>query len=794
MKKFIKDYLIIMIGCLFVIQPLLQNYFNPFRYLDEVVTILMAFYLIFFIFRTRRENGEEFKIVFLILAISLIGIIGNYHYKYQTDILPIMHDLFNTFKVFITLLGSICFMTDKVNKQIVIKKIASFVHLFLIIAVLLFLASLFNNHGMLTSDIRYGFRSYEFLFENPGTFAMYLYLCLFIQTVNLKYNKHTINLLFIVCNMFLCITTLRTRAFIFVIVYIILLFFIKEKKAFKIKWYHVLVILFLSIAIGYNSFNTYFNNPNTARSAFAKNCITIAKKNFPIGTGFATYGTDVAFTYYSKVYYEYDMNYIFGLAENDGRFAHDTYWPAIIGQFGMLGFILVVLLIVEIYKMIYKKINKDKYSILAILYTIVVMTVASIATSAFFHYNTVGWFFLLPLVFNKSIDDIKGEETIGLCIKYYHENYGGMLQAYATTKLIEKYGFKYEIIRYEKSKDILFYIKSIPRLFNNVLLNDKYEAFQKKLSYKKHPSFKKDDKKRMDAFDKFRKEKFSDKLSMIYHGYDNLCESSKRYEAVITGSDQLWSPAGLPTNFYNLKFVADDVKKISYASSFGVKEIPWYQKRRTADYLNRIDYISVRENAGQKIIKELTNRDVPVVLDPVFMFNEKEWKKLIPLEKKMNEKYIFAYFLGANIDHRKAVEELSKKTGYKIVTLKHLDQYVPYDENFGDYTPYDVSPADFLNYIRNAEYVCTDSFHGSVFSIIHKKQFVVFNRYNDKSKHSKNSRIDSLCDNLGINNCRYTGNIEDVLNNKIDFSQVDKKYKELRRKSEEYLKKALDIK
>jgi len=317
---------------------------------------------------------------------------------------------------------------------------------------------------------------------------------------------------------------------------------------------------------------------------------------------------------------------------------------------------------------------------------------------------------------------------------------------------------------------------------------------QKKMSFRNHPEFKENEKIRKKAFESFKDEKFNHRLSKIYYGYKNLCKGSLNYKTIITGSDQLWSPAGLPTNFYNLNFVDDNVRKVSYSSSFGVKEIPWFQKKRTASFLKRLDYISMRENAGKEIVKKLIGKDVPVVLDPVFMLDKEEWERLIPNERKISEKYIFAYFLGANIEHRKVVEKIAKKTGLKIVTLRHLDQYVKYDESFGDYAPYNVSPADFLNYIRNAEYVCTDSFHGSVFSIIHEKQFVVFNRYSDKSKHSKNSRIDSLCDNLGINTCRYQGNIDNIINNRIDYGLVEEKYKNLKRKSEDYLKKALDIK
>lgn len=380
---------------------------------------------------------------------------------------------------------------------------------------------------------------------------------------------------------------------------------------------------------------------------------------------------------------------------------------------------------------------------------------------------------------------------IGICIKYFHENYGGMLQAFATTKLLEKYGIDYEIVRYKKKKDLKFIIKSLPRIFNNVLLNDKYEALQKKLSFKEHPDMASNEKIRMQAFDQFRRKNFT-KLSKEYYGFDELCEGAKKYDAVITGSDQLWSPAGLPTNFYNLMFVPDNIRKISLASSFGVKYIPWYQKKRTKEFLNRIEFISMRENSGQKIVKELTGRDVPVVLDPVFMFNKDEWEKLIPSKKEYEDEYIFAYFLGKNPEHRKVVKEFAKKKKLKIVTLRHLDQFVEEDEKFGDYAPYDVGPDKFLNLLRGAKYVFTDSFHGAVFSIIHKKDFLVFNRYSDTSKHSKNSRIDSLCQNLEIKNCRYNGNIKSAFLENIDYGKVEKNYKELKAKTDEYIDKALE--
>ena len=177
----------------------------------------------------------------------------------------------------------------------------------------------------------------------------------------------------------------------------------------------------------------------------------------------------------------------------------------------------------------------------------------------------------------------------------------------------------------------------------------------------------------------------------------------------------------MPTNYYNLMFVPDDNAKISIASSFGVKEIPWYQKKMNDTViLNRIEYISMRENRGSEIVKELTARDVPTILDPVFFLSRNEWLERIPNKREINEPYIFAYFLGATQEYRNVVKKLARDKGMKVVALRHMDQYVEEDENFGDFAPYDVSPERFLNLLRNAEYVCTDSFHGTAFSILNE--------------------------------------------------------------------------
>ncbi len=381
---------------------------------------------------------------------------------------------------------------------------------------------------------------------------------------------------------------------------------------------------------------------------------------------------------------------------------------------------------------------------------------------------------------------------LGVCLKYTQNNYGSKLQALATVKMFEQLGLEYEIVRYNK-KTLGFYAKSLPRFFNIVFLNDRYEQFQQKLSMKQHPAVGEQIRLRNKAFDSFDVH-FEQHLSPVFKSYSHLKKScEKKYNKVITCSDQLWSPSALGSGFYNLMFVPEQIPKVSWASSFGVSKIPWYQKRRTKKYLRRIEHISMRENRGAEIVKEFTGKEVPVLMDPVFVFNKQEWETLVPVAKPEWGNYIFCYFLGPNPEHRKAAKELAQKTGKKIVTLRHLDRYVPEDESFGDIVLYDVTPNRFLNLLRNADYVCTDSFHGTAFSILNEKQFMVFNRYSNSSANSKNSRIDSVCQLLGLNDRRFTtaGELAEKMEQPIAYSTVANQVEQYRNKTKEYLQETL---
>ncbi len=381
-------------------------------------------------------------------------------------------------------------------------------------------------------------------------------------------------------------------------------------------------------------------------------------------------------------------------------------------------------------------------------------------------------------------------KKIGLCVCYDTKNFGSQLQVLATQKAVEELEYDYEVIRYKKKMTPVFVLQSLPRLFNPYFVKGKIRNIKRKKAIKKHEDIAKQVRVRNKRFDKFV-DKYFLKLSKPYVGYDALRENAKKYDGVLTGSDQLWLPGNLGSHFYTQEFVPDNVNKVAYATSFGVSSIPWYQRKRTRNYLNRFQHLSSRELQGSKIIKELTGGESITVADPTLLFSGEEWLNFIPNKMVVEGKYIFCYFLGDNPKHREISEELKAKTGFDIVTIPFLDNFVERDMSFGDKALYDVDAADFVNLIRNAEYVLTDSFHGSVFSILNHKKFVTFNRFMDNSKDSRNSRIDSLCSLLGLSERRYKTDIYETVNRDIDYKIVDQRVSKLRTDSKKYLCDAL---
>lgn len=385
-------------------------------------------------------------------------------------------------------------------------------------------------------------------------------------------------------------------------------------------------------------------------------------------------------------------------------------------------------------------------------------------------------------------------KKVGLAIVTYGTNYGTYLQAFATQQKIKKMGYDTEIINVESVKNEVgsarkkYFAKQIFNLpeiksYAHVILGIAYEKINKQ--YRNYLG------NRKEQFAKFRNENFNfSEVKDSWKGLSELCEES--YDYVLVGSDQLWRPANIAGDFYTLNFVPDNVNKIAYATSFGLKEIRSNQKEKAKAFLSRIENLSVRENSGAKIVEDLTDRKIPVVCDPTMLLTKDDWSEYVPDEPIIKEKYVLCYFLGNNKPHREFARKLAEKTGCKLVGLLHIAGYMSIDKNFGDITPENIGPFEFLNLIKNAEYVCTDSFHGCVFTTIFNRNLFAFRRFSKDSKMSTNDRITTLLSTLGMESALIYGteNVEDCIADKIDYESVENKLDAKRRESVNYLTSA----
>lgn len=380
---------------------------------------------------------------------------------------------------------------------------------------------------------------------------------------------------------------------------------------------------------------------------------------------------------------------------------------------------------------------------------------------------------------------------VGLAIVTYTINYGTFLQAFATQAAIRNLGYDTEILNIEsvigdvsaaRKKYFLRQIFNFSELKSYRHILSAIIAKRIDRRYRDYMSH------REKCFRTFAEKNFQ--IGEKCASWAGITAHCHDFSSVVVGSDQLWRPANIAGNFYTLNFVPDGVNKIAYATSFGLSEIRKEQSEIAAAFLRRIQYLSCRETSGTKIIRDLTGRSAEVVCDPTLLLTQKDWNSFLPAEPMVEGDYILVYLLSSNKDHRAYIKKLAKQTSCRIVGVLHGAGYIKGDEHHVDKAPKDVGPFDFLNLIRHAKYVCTDSFHGSVFSAIFEKDFYVFKRFSDKDRMSTNSRITGLLDELGLSQ-RLVESYEELLLEPIDYKKVNENIEKFRSASLRFLSNAL---
>lgn len=377
---------------------------------------------------------------------------------------------------------------------------------------------------------------------------------------------------------------------------------------------------------------------------------------------------------------------------------------------------------------------------------------------------------------------------------YFQKNYGSALQALATQKILDQFGVENLTIRYDglesqiKRRKYLHYAKQLPNL--RIVIGKL--GYVKVSLKKKFSSTTLGDNLRIrdQVIESFQK---CFRLSPRLNNFQELAEYVSGFDAVLVGSDQLWLPSNLDAGYYTLDWVPAGVKRISYGTSFGVSELPKKYYLMAAKFLSKIDALSVREETGQYIIKAVCGLDAVIVCDPTLMFTQEEWADTLGDEQPYPHRYIFCYFLGDNPEHRAFVRQLKQCTGYDIVAILHLNVYVASDEGFADYVPYSVDSAAFFNWIRYAEFVCTDSFHATVFSVLNKKKFFTFRRFKSNYVLQTNSRLDTFLGCVGLTERILQGDEDPELwiGKEIAYEPVMQEIEQMRLINRAFLKDAL---
>lgn len=385
-------------------------------------------------------------------------------------------------------------------------------------------------------------------------------------------------------------------------------------------------------------------------------------------------------------------------------------------------------------------------------------------------------------------------KKVGIITLHGYLNYGNKFQNYATQEVLKSLGCEPITIANDvsiKQNRKAKFIKKIKRLNLEKLIKFACKIpikLQQRIYLTSNEKMKISLRnERIENFKEFTKSNINETNYIINEA--NIPEDfHEQFDYFVVGSDQVWNPHYINnSSIYFLSFAPQE-KRIAYSASFGISELPDEFVESYKDRLYQFEHISVREEAGADIVSDLTGRYAEVLIDPSLMLDKKEWLEVARNpQKKPCKPYILTYFLGqVSNEVKELINILSKEYNLEIVILEEGNLDVK------DEVRYTTDPGEFIDYVNSAELILTDSFHGTVFSILFEKPFITFDR---KSKEaSMTSRIDTL---LGIfeledrkwRKVKKTQNIFDV-----SFSHVPLILENERTKAINYLKNALDIK
>lgn len=298
-------------------------------------------------------------------------------------------------------------------------------------------------------------------------------------------------------------------------------------------------------------------------------------------------------------------------------------------------------------------------------------------------------------------------KKIGIITIVKVNNYGAELQAFALQKKLELMGYHAEVIDYLYYKNWRFKDTKESQPFIPMSRKEKLTYWIKYrfinfLIDRILPILNSAVRNRNNRFESFHK--INTKFSKTFFSYQELYHAKLDYDIFMVGSDQVWNPAASSTiEPYFLTFAPKDAKKISYASSFGVSQIEDQLKEKYKTLLNNINTISVREDSGIKLVKQLTGKDATQVADPTLLLSKQEWTNYMKLYPNMPPRYILIYQLSDSDAIVNLACRISSERNIPIFRICKRAFNVRKDRGINNIL--DAGPSEFLSLFYNAEYI-----------------------------------------------------------------------------------------
>lgn len=356
-------------------------------------------------------------------------------------------------------------------------------------------------------------------------------------------------------------------------------------------------------------------------------------------------------------------------------------------------------------------------------------------------------------------------KNVFLVTWYKSENYGTFLQAYATNYILKQ---KYNVLLLERC--ICYPITESAYLIKKIIIKLLSQFKKNKLSsYGEYTSA-----------HGYRIEKINSMINSTFNvqtiwNRNDIKQIDLWADCYLVGSDQMWNPF-LISPSYLLGFVSRKSvkKKVSYATSFGVDNIPRKYQNLYRRYLSRFNAISVREPRAAELVKELSDRDSVVVLDPTLLLTPQEWRAFANQStiRKLHHipmKYVLCYFIGSSENnYLDTAKRIANREGAKIVLLPTKES--DYMLNDDMIIVADACAYDFIDLIDNAHLVCTDSFHGTVFAFLMNTDFFVFQRFKKADKYSQDARLMNILNKFDLKNAIWEDTYIDDIGKHISYN------------------------